>query len=199
MTIFLYTLELRAQCYYVGTTHNPKRRLKEHREGKGAEWTRLHVPLGISTRHPLKVLTCSEQEARLKEDAHVKKLMLQHGIDSVRGGSYCNLNLSREDVSALCKELFHANNGCLRCGRRNHWASDCYARIDVVGNTIGGAPARKRKRPFGCTRCGRLNHTEEDCYAKKDVDGDLISDSEEGMSESEDSSSASDEEVSASP
>lgn len=33
------------------------------------------------------VYPCSDEEARLREDAHVKKVMLDQGIKAVRGGS----------------------------------------------------------------------------------------------------------------
>ena len=136
MPIFLYTLELKNNKFYVGTTHNPTARLTEHRDGSGAEWTREHPPLSFSKKYKLRKLECSDEAARLQEDAHVKTVMLDAGIDAVRGGSYSRLNLSREDVKALCKELFHATNGCLRCGHLSHWASACYAKTDVVGNAI---------------------------------------------------------------
>ena len=136
MPLFLYTLELENNKFYVGTTNNPAARLTEHREGVGAEWTRDHPPLRFSKKYKLQKLECSDEAARLQEDAHVKTVMLDAGIDAVRGGSYSRRSLSREDVKALCKELFHATNGCLRCGHLSHWASACYAKTDVVGNAI---------------------------------------------------------------
>ena len=135
--MFLYTLPLADECWYVGTTKNPAARLQEHRDGDGAEWTRKHPPAGgFSKLYPLEKLDCSEQESRIREDAQVKKVMLHMGMGMVRGGSYSRVELSRGDVKALCKELFHATNGCLRCGRQGHWARACYARTDVVGNQI---------------------------------------------------------------
>ena len=137
MPYFVYTLELADGLWYVGSTTSPPARLQEHRDGEGAEWTRLHPPVaGFSKRYPLKRLDCREEEARLHEDAHVKAVMLDEGIDAVRGGSYSRPELSRADIQALCKELFHATNGCLRCGRKSHWARDCHAQRDVVGNLI---------------------------------------------------------------
>lgn len=136
MSVYLYTIELENGKFYVGTTEQPSTRLNQHRSGKGAEWTRLHKPIRFSTKYPLQKLACSGEEARLQEDAHVKKLMLAEGMDVVRGGSYARTILTRNEVACLCKELFHASNGCLRCGRQNHWASACFARTDIVGNTI---------------------------------------------------------------
>ena len=195
MPLFLYTLELEGGFFYVGTTNNPPVRLLEHREGSAAEWTRIHPPLGFSKTYRLEKLECSDEEARLREDAHVKAVMLAKGIEAVRGGSYSRQRLTYDDVRALCKELFHATNGCLRCGRQNHWAKDCLAKTDVVGNIIedetpppfmpAASPLQRsvvrssslasKKRPRrafdGCRRCGRANHTHERCYAATDASG----------------------------
>ena len=190
MTIFLYTLRLEKQRYYVGTTNDPRRRLAEHRKGQGAEWTMHYAPIGFSKEYPLQKLIGSEENARLKEDAHVKRVMLEHGIDLVRGGSYSSPNLARCDVHALCKELFHAKNGCLRCGRQSHWANDCYAKTDIMGNAIENdinkvsmKSAPHKKRRIMCVRCGRTNHTEHTCYATTTLRGDLIIDTETGSSD----------------
>ena len=153
--MFLYTLELKDSKFYVGTTKTPSKRLAEHRRGEGAEWTRLHKPLRFSTKYKLAKLECSDQAARLQEDAHVKAIMLDAGIDAVRGGSYSRLKLSHEEVKALAKELFHAINGCLRCGRASHWANTCYAQTDIMGNAIEDDTASKKRM-----RCETAGHSE---------------------------------------
>jgi len=154
--MFLYTLKLQDDCWYVGTTENPPRRLKEHRDGNGAEWTREHIPIGFSTKYPLRRIEDKDHVCRLEEDKHVKLIMLEMGINTVRGGSYTRKVLTRSDVKSLSKEIFHATGGCLRCGRLSHWASDCYASIDVVGNDIVDDDQRprvsSRKRPYDALR-----------------------------------------------
>lgn len=196
-TLFLYTLELRGGYLYVGTTKDPTKRLSEHRQGTGAVWTMHHPPVRFSKLYPLQRLHCSGEHARLQEDAQVKKVMLDKGMDLVRGGSYSSLCLSRADIQTLSKELYHAKDGCLRCGHQNHWAGQCRAVKDVAGNVIedadtdtdteveSGKPARDRFH--GCNRCGRGGHTEDNCYARVDVHGDHLDDSqdEEQSSESE--------------
>jgi predicted GIY-YIG superfamily endonuclease len=202
MPLFLYTLELKGSHFYVGTTNNPAARLKEHKGGAGAEWTRLHPPLHFSKKYKTQKLECSDEAGRLQEDAHVKVVMLAHGLGSVRGGSYSRPDLSREDVKALSKELYHATNGCLRCGHQNHWADECFARTDVMGNAIedddqraaaaaaesgwqgdrGGhlSPSASstrrpsRNSPGGCLRCGRSSHMIKRCFAKCDADGRVL-------------------------
>ena len=152
---YLYTLDLSGGFWYVGTTKNPARRLDEHRRGKGATWTKAHRPVGFSSKYPMKVLSTAEHskdhDTRLQEDAQVKKVMLEQGIDKVRGGSYSRKIISRQDLKVLCKELFHANNGCLRCGRKSHWAKNCRATTDVCGNPLAASTrrgGRKRKEAY---------------------------------------------------
>ena len=153
---YLYTLDLSGGFWYVGTTKNPARRLDEHRRGKGATWTKAHRPVGFSSKYPMKVLSTAEHskdhDTRLQEDAQVKKVMLEQGIDKVRGGSYSRKIISRQDLKVLCKELFHANNGCLRCGRKSHWSKNCRATTDVCGNPLAAATrrggGRKRKAAY---------------------------------------------------
>ena len=131
---FIYILKLIDNFWYVGTTTDPKSRLAAHRSGDGAEWTRQLPPIGGF--FSLKEVKGDEGQAKIEEDAEVKRLMKEHGIEMVRGGSYSSVSLSRTDVKALTKELRHASGGCLRCGRKNHWAKDCYANKDVAGNPV---------------------------------------------------------------
>ena len=183
--LFLYTLELEGGHWYVGTTSNPPQRLREHRGGRGSEWTRIHPPKGtFSQRYPLEKLECSPEEARLREDMKVKAVMLKEGIGCVRGGSYSRADFTRSDLNGLKKELFHANEGCLRCGRQSHWASNCFATTDIFGDTISddedeewGQERERERTPLrqrGCRRCGRASHTEESCYAKTTLDGEPL-------------------------
>lgn len=120
--------------WYVGSTNNCAKRLKQHMSGKGSTWTRKFPPIAGTFYKLLPV--DGEASSKFQEDAEVKKLMHEWGIPNVRGGSYSREELSRVDVKALIKELWHGNNGCLRCGHHSHWASKCYAKKDVCGYPI---------------------------------------------------------------
>jgi WD40 repeat protein/predicted GIY-YIG superfamily endonuclease len=118
---FIYVLLLQQGNYYVGSSKNVERRFRDHQNGQGSAWTRLYPPLSIeysyaAGRHP-----------GLEEDMQVKLLMLEHGIDRVRGGSYSNIQLTAQQREELQRALRHARGACLRCGRTGHYAHQCNA------------------------------------------------------------------------
>lgn len=205
--MYLYTLKLKDNCWYVGTTTDLRSRFQQHLNGYGAEWTKKHKPIEISTKYPVMHLPYPHDVCRLEEGKQVKRIMMDVGIEKVRGGSYLRSELSYMDVRCLAKEIYHAKNGCLRCGRRNHWASACFATSDVTGNIIidddeingnpkisedfrvrnlnsSGRNDSKRSVEHyharnGCLRCGRLNHQISACFATFDVAGNIIVDDDE--------------------
>lgn len=104
------------------------------------------------------------------EDAQVKRLMVLHGIERVRGGSYCSFVLSPENIDTLTQELRHAQNLCMRCGHAGHYAKVCDADFDVDGielPTMDWVPSK-------CFRCGRTSHWTRDCYAGTHADGRVL-------------------------
>jgi predicted GIY-YIG superfamily endonuclease len=145
----IYVLKLQNGNYYVGKSDNPERRFLEHISGSGSAWTRKYPPTSIKKIYKMK--------SPLDEDARVKKLMLKHGIDSVRGGSYSSITLSDEQRRTLNREIWGATDRCLKCGRGSHWASECRVQIAVTNNC--------------CYRCGRNSHWVSDCYAGTHING----------------------------
>ena len=43
----VYALLCENESFYIGVTHNLKRRWMEHQSGEGARWTQLHKPIEI--------------------------------------------------------------------------------------------------------------------------------------------------------
>ena len=153
----IYVLKLQNKNYYVGKSDNPEKRFLEHISGSGSAWTRKYPPVSLHKVFKMK--------SPLDEDHKVKKLMMKHGIDSVRGGSYSSISLSDEQRRTLNRELWGATDKCLRCGRNNHWASQCYANI----------PPEMEEEDDGCFRCGREGHWASDCYARTHTNGCYLS------------------------
>ena len=170
----LYVLELKYGKYYVGTTNNLQRRFQEHMDGVGSVWTRKYTPLTIERS----VLV----DSPLHEDRVTKELMLKHGIDNVRGGSYCKINLDDGQYQALTTELCSATGECFKCGRTGHFAAQCHLK-DVTKKDERKStqchPKTASKRDEGCFRCGRSGHFANACYARTDIDGYILSESSE--------------------
>ena len=135
---YVYVLALEDDCWYVGESENPAARIRSHVSGSGASWTRLHRPLMNPEQHVhnRQRIEGTAIDAKLEEEKQVKKLMLLYGIDKVRGGSYCEVNLTDDCIASLERELCHSDNRCLRCGRQGHYISDCFAKTDVNGERI---------------------------------------------------------------
>lgn len=181
----LYVLELKNGKYYVGKTNNLQRRFQQHVDGAGSVWTRKYSPLAIERS----VIV----DGPLHEDRVTKELMLKHGIDNVRGGSYCRIDLDAGQYQSLTTELRSASGVCFKCGRPGHFAAQCHLQ-DVSKKADSKAVHKKKKKkkkrnPISpnsrpepklqtwgddCIRCGRYGHGLDSCYATTNVDGDCI-------------------------
>lgn len=113
----IYVLKLREGKYYVGETCNLTRRYNEHIGGNGSVWTNRYKPLEVVESTP--------KTSIFDEDNTVKALMVIHGIDNVRGGSYSTMELSSAMRQVLQMEMTHNRGGCFKCGQVGHFAKDC--------------------------------------------------------------------------
>lgn len=118
--MIVYILRLRGNHWYVGTTSNLENRLRQHRNGEGPMWTRIHRPCA---RNPIKTIQVDDPvRARLVEDMETLYLMTQHGEDKVRGGSFSGMSIDHDITDVL---LRHALNQCILCGEEGHYSNDC--------------------------------------------------------------------------
>jgi len=51
--------------------------------------------------------------------------MTKFGIDNVRGGSFCQLNLSNEDKITIQKMISGSTDLCYKCGKSGHYINEC--------------------------------------------------------------------------
>lgn len=150
----LYILQLRDDCWYVGTTKNIDRRLEQHQKQtkECAAWIKVHPVVDV-----FKIRSCKDV---LDEDNTTKKLMLKHGVDKVRGGSYVQVKLPQEQLESLDREFRTALDKCLLCGQTKHPYKTCQP--------------KKEKKMRCCSRCGRNTHDIRKCYAKTHLDGTAL-------------------------
>ena len=84
---FCYILECSDGSYYVGVTDDPDQRLREHNDGKGADWTAARRPVRLvwTEEHPT-LSSARRRENQLKRWSHVKKAALVAGSPRLRSG-----------------------------------------------------------------------------------------------------------------
>ena len=122
---YIYILELKEDKFYVGKSSKPLARTGEHMVSSmhndascsGSGWTSMYTPIKI-----LRVIVSYDE---FDEDFYTFKYMKQYGIDNVRGGSFCELNLSYENVTTLGKMLAGAGDKCYFCGGGDHYIASC--------------------------------------------------------------------------
>lgn len=89
MRKWFYVLELAAGHYYAGISNNILRRERQHRNGNGAAWTKLHPPIRLLFQRERDV--ADDREAEQIENEMTVRLMAEHGWRNVRGGFFCSL------------------------------------------------------------------------------------------------------------
>ena len=157
----IYALQLEDGKYYIGKTNNLEQRFQEHQNGLGSAWTSLHQPIKIH-----KVIKGSSP---FEEDKVTKEYMAKYGIDNVRGGSYSEHTLSQQSKDMIQKEIWGANNQCMKCGSSGHFAGNC--RVKQPSYYGKQKPQQKPYTSGDCYRCGRSSHWVDDCYASTDKYG----------------------------
>lgn len=122
---YIYILKLEEDKYYVGKSSKPLSRTGEHMVSSihndascsGSGWTALYKPEKI-----LRVIVSYDE---FDEDLYTFRYMKDYGIDNVRGGSFCELNLSHENITTLEKMLAGAGDKCYFCGAGDHYVAAC--------------------------------------------------------------------------
>lgn len=146
MSTNIYILRLEGGKYYVGKSSDPEKRYRQHLAGKGSSWTKKHKPISIE-----KIISAT---SAFDEDKTTKEYMSKYGIENVRGGSYTQVDLDDAQVDTLNMEIWGAKDACLLCGRRGHYAKECYA-------TYGSN--HDRIAEVECFKCGEIGHYASEC------------------------------------
>lgn len=144
----IYVLHLEEGKYYVGKSNNPEERIKQHFNGNGSGWTKKYKPIEI--------VIINSNCSHFDEDKITKEYMAIYGIDNVRGGTYCQIKLNKQQIDFLEKEIKSSTNLCFKCGSDDHFRNQCKSESKL------------------CIRCHRTNHNINTCYAKTYLDGTII-------------------------
>ena len=160
--LYIYVLQLEKGKYYVGKTTNPKFRLEQHFNSSGSQYTKKYTPLKVLEIIP----NCDDYD----EDKYTLKYMEQYGINNVRGGTFCQLKLDKDNLSTIKKMINSSSDKCYICGETGHFAKDCKQDDDNILEEFFITKTTKNT----CYICGREGHYAADCYAKTTIKGDKI-------------------------
>ena len=174
--VFIYALKLANNKYYIGKTEDPQFRLETHFSQKGGSaWTKKYSPIQIHEIIP--------DQSDYDEQRVTQEYMNKYGIDNVRGGPWCNINLTNEEKEMIQKILNSSSDKCYKCGEQGHFAKFCPSK-DAKNVSL----VNSKKKVKNCNRCGRYGHNELQCYAKTYNNGGPIElESDEDEYDEEDS------------
>ncbi len=104
---FVYVLELEGGNWYVGWSADLHTRIASHFLGAGSKWTQLHRPISVHSVRPGDTML---------ETCVTVALMCKHGWERVRGGSYCNVEMTKPPA-CIAKAQHYAT---FKCGDTGH-------------------------------------------------------------------------------
>jgi len=163
--VFIYILQLEQGKYYVGKTDNPTIRLTNHYESSGSAWTKKYKPVQIYQIIP----DCDNYD----EDKYTKIYMDKFGIDQVRGGSFCTIELNNEVKKLIQQGINSSNDNCYKCSKFGHFANSCPTNEIYKENQIDNI----------CNWCNKKfpdyknlqKHLIDDCKLKAESDANIES------------------------
>ena len=141
--VFIYSLQLQNNKFYIGKTDNPNFRLENHFNDSGSAWTKKHNPISIHQVIP----ECTDHDEQRITQEYMKK----YGIDNVRGGPWCRIKLDPDEIQFIKKLIQSETDECYQCGSKNHFVKDWPEKKNI------------------CKRCGRFGHKDKNCFAKVDT------------------------------
>jgi hypothetical protein len=113
----IYVLKLQSGKYYIGKTKDTIKRINDHIDTYGSGWTKKYKPIELYELIP----NCDPFD----EDKHTLKYMEKYGISNVRGGSFCEIQLSEANIVTLKKMLNGSSDKCYNCGTLGHFINNC--------------------------------------------------------------------------
>lgn len=175
-TTYIYVLLCQEDKYYVGKTKDLERRMEEHFSEDGATWTKLYEPVKLVETH--------RARGMLDENITTLQMMDKHGIENVRGGSFCYTRIGKIRRAQLEEKIQQMKDGEYKgeekyYSKRRRKMISITKTVSVSNKDSNGEKKVKRVRKkvvYGviCKRCGRKNHKEDTCFANTHKDGTVL-------------------------
>ena len=118
--VTIYILKCKEKKWYVGKTskYGATKRIVQHFANiGGSNWTRRYKPI--------KVDDVKKNQTSRDEDKWTKVYMDRYGVENVRGGAYCKLELNGDQIRALEIESAGSNDLCYYCKKKGHFMAQC--------------------------------------------------------------------------
>ena len=114
--MIIYILELNNSKYYIGKTDNFENRLQQHISMKGSKWTKKYKFK--------KLIDKINSNDSFDEMKYTLIYMSKYGIENVRGGPWCKIDIS-DSISSIQHILNSSSDKCYNCGKTGHFANKC--------------------------------------------------------------------------
>ena len=149
--VTIYILKCKEKKWYVGKTSKygaTKRILQHFANIGGSNWTRRYKPI--------KVDDVKKNQTSRDEDKWTKVYMDRYGVENVRGGAYCKLELNRDQIRALEIESAGSNDLCYYCKKKGHFMAQCKEKYEEE--------EEEEEYEYFCEMCGDCG---EDFYEEE--------------------------------
>jgi len=105
------------------------------------EYIKITTNFGVWTRkyEPIKIIGFFDFKSKFDVDNKVKELMLEYGINNVRGGLYSNEVLEDYQIKTLENELDNINNNTYN----NYFTRECLNKYNYYVNSLSKKKLKK--------------------------------------------------------
>lgn len=156
--VIIYVIKCQWNKYYIGKSNKLEERILQHFNNLGSDWTKMYNPISVEQIY--------ENCDNFDEDKYTIKYMEKYGINNVRGGSFCQINLSEEKFKLILEMIRGASDKCFICGSQSHFAKKCPNDYNKFKNMKVFC---ENFEEIKCHKCGQIGHWKNECNLEKNA------------------------------